>query len=111
MAAHRKRDADRRRLIAQWERSEQTAAAFAEAHGIALSSLYAWRRAIERPASAPKPRARRVRMVPVRLVPDAHERDGAIEITLATGDRVSVRGDVAAEVLQRVVDTLRRRSC
>ena len=65
--------------------------------------------ALEPPAAADASLA----MLPVEIVPTANEphprarRSGTIEITLAGGARVCVRGEVSLETLRQVIELLR----
>ena len=65
---------------------------------------------------APRPPAaakQSVTLLPVEIVPEAGEprprarRSGVIEITLAGGARVSIRGEVSPETLRQVIEVLR----
>lgn len=46
----RRSDEEKRELLAEWRASGLSRAAFARQQGVSPSSLYRWRRALERPA-------------------------------------------------------------
>jgi transposase len=83
----------------------------ARRHDVNANQLFKWRREMvpEQPAAAEQS----VTMLPVAIVPDASEprprvrRSGTIEITLACGARVCVRGEVSPETLRQVIELLR----
>jgi transposase len=99
-------------LVRRWRESGTTARAFAQEHGVTAWTLYYWRDQLatqERPARRSRRRScvrsKRTTLVPVRIVPD--DAGGALELILASGDRVRVPGDVALDTLRRVVQVLR----
>jgi len=110
----------RKRLVAKWRRSGQSAAAFAEGHGISQWALYSWakqagtgpsrrrapRRSVRRSTAAGDPG-----FIPVSLVGDEDSdppTEGVIEIRLRGGDVVRVLGEVGAERLRAVVTAVRQ---
>jgi transposase-like protein len=96
-------------LARQWRESGASANAFAQEHGITTWTLYYGRqRAVRQERSTRRRRQpRRVRLAPVHVMPPATERASAIEIVLATGDRVQVSAPVSAETRRRVIEVLR----
>ena len=83
----------------------------ARRHDVNANQLFKWRRemAPEQPAAAEQS----LTMLPVAIAPEASElaagrrRSGTIEITLAGGARVCVRGEVSPESLRQVIELLR----
>ena len=83
----------------------------ARRHDVNANQLFKWRRemAPEQPAAAEQS----LTMLPVQIGPepsDPHRRarrSGTIEITLACGARVCVRGEVSPESLRQVIELLR----
>jgi len=115
---------ERKRLVAKWRRSGQSAAAFADRHGISQWALYWWARQL---GASPDPRRQPRRpirsstaagtpaLIPVRLVGDGRTdppapAEGMVEIRLCGGDVVRVVGEVSGERL-RVVVTAVRQAC
>jgi transposase-like protein len=92
-----------RQLIDQWRESGETAAAFAERHGMGRRTFYRWRRRLARETTT------RAGLVPVHVLADERCAFEAIEIFLSTGDRVRVSVDVPEMALRRVVQVLRAR--
>jgi transposase-like protein len=110
----------RKRLVAKWRRSGQSAAKFAEGHGLSQWALYSW---TKRPgAGSSRGRGRPVGgsrvvgaadLIPVRLVGEepAHlpaRREGVVEIQVRGGDVVRVVGEVSAEQLAAVLRAVRQ---
>jgi hypothetical protein len=102
-----------RAVLERWRRSGESAAAFCRRHGIKPQKLSYWKRAlglgapVVRRRSAPR---RAVDFVPVRLVgPGDGAREGALEIVLASGDRVVLREGVSGELLRAALVVLRER--
>lgn len=112
----------RRGLLAKWRRSGQSAAAFADRHGISQWALYSWAKQAEARGNRRRPRRRSVRrsttagtpgFVPVRLVGDEHadpptRAEGIVEIELRSGEVVRVVGEVSTERLRAVVAAVRQ---
>jgi hypothetical protein len=111
----------RKRLVAEWRRSGQSASEFGGRRGISQWALYSWVKQLV--AGPPRPQKRRpVRssptagvpgFIPVRLVGDVHadppaRTEGAIEIQLRGGDVVRVVGEVSTERLRAVVTAVRQ---
>ena len=113
---------ERKRLVARWRRSGQSAAAFADGHGISQWALYWWARQGGAGAKGRRPPQRSVQrstsagapgFIPVRLVGDEHSdppapAEGMVEIRLRGGDVVRVVGEVSAERLRAVVTAVRQ---
>ena len=112
----------RKRLVARWRRSGQSAAEFAARRGISQWALYSWAKQL---GAGPGPRRQPRRpirsstaagtpaFIPVRLVGDGHadppaRAEGVVEIQLRGGDVVRVVGDVGAEWLRAVVTAVRQ---
>ena len=104
-----------------WRRSGQSAAAFADRHGISQWALYWWARQGGAGAKGRRPPQRSGRsttagapgFIPVRLVGDEHSdppvrAEGVVEILLRGGDVVRVVGEVSAERLRAVVTAVRQ---
>jgi hypothetical protein len=113
---------ERKRLVARWRRSGQSAAAFADRHGISQWALYWWARQGGAGAKGRRPPQRSVPrsttagapgFIPVRLVGDEHSdppapAEGIVEIRLRGGDVVRVVGEVSVERLRAVVTAVRQ---
>lgn len=114
----------RKRLVAEWRRSGQSAAEFGARRGISQWALYSWvkqlgagpnrrwqqRRPVRSSTAAGTPA-----FIPVGLVGDGPadpptRTEGVVEIRLRGGDVVRVVGDVDGERL-RVVVTAVRQAC
>ena len=112
----------RKRLVARWRRSGQSAAEFADRHGISQWALYSWAKQLGAGPKRRRPPQRSVRrsttagasgFIPVRLVGDEHadppaRAEGVVEIQLRGGDVVRVVGEVSAERLRAVVTAVRQ---
>jgi len=112
---------ERKRLVAMWRRSGQSAAAFADRHGISQWALYWWARQGGAGAKGRRPPQRSGRsttagapgFIPVRLVGDEHcdppaPAEGMVEIQLRGGDVVRIVGEVSVERLRAVVTAVRQ---
>jgi transposase len=83
----------------------------ARRHDVNANQLFKWRR--EMAPEQPPGSEQSVTMLPVAITPEASEprprarRSGTIEITLACGARVCVRGEVSPETLRQVIELLR----
>jgi hypothetical protein len=112
----------RKRLVAEWRRSGQSAAEFGARRGISQWALYSWvkqlgarpnrrwqqRRPVRSSTTAAAPG-----FIPVRLVGDGDadppaRAEGVVEIQLRGGDVVRVVGEVSAERLRAVVTAVRQ---
>jgi hypothetical protein len=93
------------RLVRQWQRSEQPAREFGDAHGIRPDTLvwWKWRLGTEAKVHEPTPR-----LVPVQVVDSVVEATGAgdWELTSGTGVRLRVRGRLSGSDLRIVLDAL-----
>jgi hypothetical protein len=112
----------RKRLVAEWRRSGQSAAEFGGRRGISQWTLYSWVKQVGAVRNRRRPKRRPVRsspatgapgFIPVRLVGDGHadppaRAEGAIEIQLRGGDVVRVVGEVSTERLRAVVTAVRQ---
>jgi hypothetical protein len=97
-------------LLERWRRSGETGAAFCRRHGIKPQQLSYWKRVLESAGQTVKRRSPRRRdggLVPVRLVEAIGA--GALEIHLASGDRLVLHGGSSRELLREVVAVLRER--
>ncbi len=114
--------ARRRRLVARWRRSGQSAAEFGARRGISQWALYAWakhqgggpsrRLQLRRPTRSSRATGPAA-FIPVRLVGDEHgdpqtRAEGIVEIQLRGGEVVRVVGEVNAERLRAVVTAVRQ---
>ena len=112
----------RKRLVAAWRRSGQSAEEFGGRRGISKWALYSWvklggaglnrGRRKRRPVRS-SPTAVTPGFIPVQLVGDLHadpaaRTGGAIEIQLRGGDVVRVVGEVSTERLRAVVVAVRQ---
>jgi transposase len=100
----------KRRIVAETLEPGASVSIVARRHDVNANQVFKWRHEM-----APKPRAaakQSVTMLPVEIVPEANEprprlrRSGVIEITLAGGARICVRGKVSPETLRRVIELL-----
>lgn len=93
-----------RRLVARWQRSDESGASFARRHGLAPWTFWYWQRKLT--GTGVKDRSKGpVSLVPVQVVAD--ETGGAIEIVLTSGDRVRVGAGAPVEVVRVVLAALR----
>lgn len=102
-----------RTLVARWQRSGQSGAAFCRRHGINPQKLSYWKRALglAEPPVRRRRAAKPVGFVPVRLVdsPVGSTTTGGLEIALASGDRLMVGQGVSRELLRDAIQLLRER--
>jgi transposase len=104
-------EAFKRQVVAETLAPGASVSIVARRHDLNANQLFKWRRemAPEQPAAAEQS----VTMLPVTISPEAVEarprvrRTGTIEITLAGGARVCVRGEVSPETLRQVIELLR----
>lgn len=104
-------EALKRQIVAETIEPGASVSIVARRHDVNANQLFKWRRemAPEKPAAAEQS----ITMLPVQIVPEPSEphrrarRSGTIEITLACGARVCVRGEVSSETLRQVVELLR----
>ena len=101
----------KRRIVAETLEPGASVSIVARRHDVNANQLFKWRRemAPEPPAAV----AQSVTMLPVEIVPEPSaprgraRRSGTIEISLAGGARVCIRGEVSPEALQQVMELLR----
>jgi len=101
----------KRRIVAETLEPGASVSIVARRHDVNANQLFKWRRemAPEQPPAAEQS----ITMLPVAIAPEASEprprarRSGTIEITLAGGARVCVRGEVSSETLRQVIELLR----
>lgn len=101
----------KRRIVAETLEPGASVSMVARRHDVNANQVFKWRRemAPQPPVAAPHS----VAMVPVEIVPETSEprprarRSGVIEITLAGGARVCLRGEVPPETLRQVIELLR----
>ena len=104
-------EALKRQIVAETIEPGASVSIVARRHDVNANQLFKWRRemAPEKPVAAEQS----VTMLPVQIVPEPSEphrrarRSGTIEITMACGARVCVRGEVSSETLRQVVELLR----
>jgi hypothetical protein len=89
-----------RRRLREWQRSGLSAAAFCRRYGLAEKYLYRWRRVLA------KRDAEQVDFVPVRLRTETSFQDGALELVLASGQRLRVARGFDAETLRQLLAVL-----
>ena len=111
----------KRRIVAETLEPGSSVSIVARRHDVNANQLFKWRREM---AAEQTPAAdASVPMLPVEIVPELPEppangpeqagvprrarRSGVIEITFGCGTRVSLRGEVPAETLRRVIELLR----
>lgn len=93
------------RLVRAWRASGEPQARFARRHGVRPWTLWYWsqkvaRAARRRPTAAPA-------FVPVQVVADAPRAPTAIEVVLASGERLVVPDGVDTTRLREVLAALR----
>lgn len=104
-------EAFKRQVVAETLEPGASVSIVARRHDVNANQLFKWRRemVLEQPPAAEQS----VTMLPVTITPGAVEarprvrRTGTIEITLAGGARVCVRGEVSSETLRQVIELLR----
>ena len=104
-------EAFKRQIVAETLEPGASVSVVARRHDVNANQLFKWRRemAPEQPPTA----GQSVTMLPVEIAPDPGEarprarRSGTIEITLAGGARVCVRGEVSPVTLRQVIELLR----
>jgi transposase-like protein len=102
MAHSTKSAPQRARLVARWQRSGSTQAAFARRHGLHPRTFWGWVREERAPVNAEPA------FVPVQLAPPLASADaGRLEIALPTGECIRVGADCPAAWVAAVVAGLR----
>ena len=95
-------------LARRWRDSGMKARAFAREQGVTPWVLYYWRERLARQDRPARRRpVRRARLARVRVVTDASNEGGDLEIVLVSGDRVRIPGGGSVAALHRVVQVLR----
>ena len=109
-------EAEKRRIAAETLEPGSSVSVVARRHDVNANQVFKWRREF-----APEPSAAlapagvdSISLLPVEIVPERSgpprtsvRRSGTIEITLAGGARVCVRGEVSLEALRQVIELLR----
>jgi transposase len=104
-------DRFKRQVVAETLEPGASVSIVARRHDINANQLFKWRRELD--PKQPPAAEQTVTMLPVTITPEASEarprvrRTGTIEITLAGGTRVCVRGEVSSETLRQVIELLR----
>ena len=104
-------EAFKRQVVAETLEPGASVSIVAGRHDVNANQLFKWRREMA-PEQLPAA-AQSITMLPVTITPEAVEarprvrRTGTIEITLAGGARVCVRGEVSPETLRQVIELLR----
>jgi transposase len=104
-------EALKRRIVAETLEPDASVSIVARRHDVNANQLFKWRR--EMAPEAPVAAEQSVTMLPVEIVPEPGtprgraRRSGTIEITLAGGARVCIRGEVSPEALRQVIELLR----
>jgi transposase-like protein len=93
----------RAKLVRQWETSGESRRAFARRHGLTLSQFDYWKRQVRRDAAAAAPS-----FAPVQLVMSSETSgSNAIDVTLAGGERLTIREGVSVDLVRTVIAALR----
>jgi transposase len=100
--------ADARAVLAAYERSGLTLAAFARRHGLSPHRLYEWHR---RGDARIAPRFFPVKLVGPAIGPSVEVPNGILEIVIAGDRRVRVHGAVDTAILAQVIEVLERTAC
>ena len=100
----------KRQIVAESLAPGSSVSLVARRHDVNANQVFKWRREV---APEPPIAERSVTLLPVEIVPELDaprsraRRSGTIEITLACGARICVRGEVSPEALRQVVELLR----
>lgn len=108
-------DALKRRIVAETLEPGSSVSIVARRHDVNTNQVFSWRRELLPKKPAIVPAIADGTMVPVEIAPERRRgrRDrtrggaGVIEIEFGSGARVSLRGEVAPEMLRQVFDLLR----
>ena len=93
------------RLIQAWEASDESRTAFARRHGLTVSKWDYWRRRVRERRDTDRPP---LALAPVHVVADPAVTHGpAIELTLPSGERLTIADGVSAELVRTVLSSLR----
>ena len=104
-------EAFKRQIVAETLEPGASVSVVARRHDVNANQLFKWRR--EMVPEQPPVAEQSVTMLPVEIAPDPGEarprarRSGTIEITLAGGARICVRGEVSPATLRQVIELLR----
>ncbi len=107
-------EALKRRIVAETLEPGSSVSIVARRHDVNTNQVFSWRRELlpKKPVIAPA--IADGTLVPVEIAPerrrgrsDGTRRGGVIEIEFGSGARVSIRGEVAPEMLRQVFDLLR----
>ena len=90
-------------LLADFDASGQSAAAFARSRGIRTWRLY---HALNRRSGKLRRRERKAAFVPVKVIESLPVSSGSLELLLAGGHRLRIGTDFDAVLLRRVVEAL-----
>jgi transposase len=110
-------EAEKRRVVSETLEPGSSVSIVARRHDVNANQVFKWRRELVPGAQRePAPAVvESVTLMPVEIAPERAEprhrgsarRSGTIEITLACGARICVRGEVSSEMLQQVIELLR----
>jgi transposase len=105
-------EALKRQMVAETQAPGASVSIVARRHDVNSNQLFRWRRQL-----LPKAVVESGAMVPVEIAPDGGrpdggrprraDQEGVIEIVLACGVRVRLRGEVSSETLRQVIELLR----
>jgi hypothetical protein len=87
-------------LVRRWKASPDTQEVFTRRHGISRAKLHYWMRQVAPPQAT-------VAFTPVQVCDSLGAETGAVEIALATGERVVVRAGTSPALVRMVVSALR----
>lgn len=93
------------RLVAQWQRSGESAAGFARQRDIPAWTFWYWRRKLARASTDAARTAAAPTFVPVQVASD-HEA-WVLEVAFHSGERLQVRAGASAELVRATVAALR----
>jgi transposase len=107
-------EALKRRIVAETLEPGSSVSIVARRHDVNTNQVFSWRRELLPKKPVKVPAVADGTMVPVEIAPerrggrsDGTRRSGVIEIEFGSGARVSIRGEVAPEMLRQVFDLLR----
>ena len=90
-------------LVRQWEGSGESRRAFARRHGLTLWQFDSWKRQVRRDAAR-----RGTAFAPVQLLTTSAAADaGVIDLTLVSGERLTIRASVSVDLVRAVLAVLR----
>lgn len=94
-----------RRLVAQWRESGEAGARFARRHHVHPWTFWYWCRKVSTEAQTASRATKSATCVPVRVAPEPDT--NVVEVVLASGERLHIRGGASADVVRVVVAALR----